>query len=125
VGEDTSLTFSRWFSFVFTYTGPNHALQGFFNAIILVMETGFAVTAFLTLFLNLILPEEIEDEETPELTANTADEEKDEEEWARIRKGSVVSQPPRKSVTEASGANGVKGESSVVDPEKGDAVGPA
>jgi hypothetical protein len=39
------------------------------------------------LFLNLILPEEIEDEETPELTANHADEEKDEEEWARIQRG--------------------------------------
>lgn len=50
------------------------------------METGFAVTAFLALFLNLILPEEIEDEETPELTADTADEEKDQEEWNKIRR---------------------------------------
>lgn len=49
------------------------------------METGFAVTAFVNLFLNLILPEEVEDEETPELTANVEDEAKDEEEWARIR----------------------------------------
>lgn len=32
------------------------------NAIELVMETGFAVTAFLALFLNLFLPEEIEDD---------------------------------------------------------------
>lgn len=32
------------------------------NAISLVMETGFAVTAFLALFLNLFLPEEIEDD---------------------------------------------------------------
>ena len=32
------------------------------NAISLVMETGFAITAFLALFLNLFLPEEIEDE---------------------------------------------------------------
>lgn len=44
-------------------------MLGFYNAIELVMETGFAVTAFLTLFLNLILPEEIEDETMPELTA--------------------------------------------------------
>jgi len=43
------------------------------------------VTAFLSLILNLILPEEIEDEETPELTANTADDEDDKEEWQRIR----------------------------------------
>jgi hypothetical protein len=75
-----------WFSYVFTYTGNNHALLGFFNAITLAMETGFAVTAFLALLLNLILPEEIEDEEIPELTADAVDEEKDREEWNKIRK---------------------------------------
>jgi uric acid-xanthine permease len=32
------------------------------NAITLVMETGFAVTAFLALFLNLFIPEEVDDE---------------------------------------------------------------
>ena len=54
------------------------------------METGFAVTAFLALLLNLVLPEEVEDEDIPELTANNVDEAKDEEEWARIRKGSAT-----------------------------------
>jgi len=54
------------------------------------METGFAITAFLALILNLILPEEIEDEETPELTADTVEEEKDEAEWNRIRRSSEV-----------------------------------
>ncbi len=49
-------------------------------------ETGFALAAFLALFLNLVLPEEIEDEETPELTADTADDQDDREEWARINK---------------------------------------
>lgn len=32
----------NWFSFVFTYSGGNQAKQGFFNAIQLVLETGFA-----------------------------------------------------------------------------------
>jgi len=76
-----------WFAHVFTYDGPNTALLGFYNAIILILETGFAVVAFVTIILNLILPEEIEDEETPELTANEVDEPQDKEEWARIRKG--------------------------------------
>ena len=76
-----------WFSFVFQYTGNNKALLGFFNAIVLVMETGFAVTAFLALILNLILPEEIEDEDIPELTADDNDEQTDKEEWNRINKG--------------------------------------
>lgn len=59
----------NWFHYVFTYEGDNTSLEGFFNAIELVMETGFAVTAFLGLFLNLILPEEIEDEAV-EVTAD-------------------------------------------------------
>lgn len=75
----------NWFSFVFPSAGANHAKQGFFNAIVLVMETGFAVTAFLAIFLNLLLPEEIEDE-APSFTANEADVQDDAEEWARIRK---------------------------------------
>ncbi|MCJ1464280.1 hypothetical protein MMC07_002893 [Pseudocyphellaria aurata] len=76
----------NWFSFVFTYAGDNRAKQGFFNAIVLVMETGFAVTAFMAIILNLILPEEIEDEAVA-FTANDADAPDDQEEWARIRRG--------------------------------------
>lgn len=50
-----------YFSSVFTYAGPDRALQGFLDAIELVMETGFAVTALVTVILNLVLPEELED----------------------------------------------------------------
>jgi uric acid-xanthine permease len=78
-----------WFHYVFTYDGPNTALEGFFNAIELVMETGFAVTAFLSLILNLILPEEIEDE-VVEITADKADDEADRKEWERIRRPSQI-----------------------------------
>ena len=78
-----------WFSFVFTYSGDNHALEGFYNAIELVMETGFAVTAFLALILNLMLAEEIEDEAV-DITANTVDEADDQQEWERIRRPSTI-----------------------------------
>lgn len=64
-----------WFSYVFTYTGNNRAKAGFFNAIILVLETGFAVTAFIAIILNLLLPDEIEDEETESLAGDVADRE--------------------------------------------------
>ena len=50
-----------YFSHVFTYGGDNKALQGFLDAIALIMETGFAVTAFVTVLLNLGLPVELED----------------------------------------------------------------
>lgn len=77
-------TVPDWFDYVFTYSGDNTGLIGFINAIKLVMETGFAVTAFLSLILNLILPEEEVDEDTPELTANDADDAADAEEWNRL-----------------------------------------
>lgn len=78
-----------WFAFVFTYEGDNGALRGLMNAVELVMETGFAVTAFLSLIFNLILPEELEDEAV-DITANTVDERDDEKEWERIRRPSQM-----------------------------------
>lgn len=51
-----------YFSHVFTYEGDNKALRGFLDAIELVMETGFAVTAIVTLILNLTLPQDMGDE---------------------------------------------------------------
>lgn len=61
-----------WFSYVFTYKGDNHALLGFFDAIVLVMETGFAVTGFIGLILNLFLPQVQDDvEEINELVLET------------------------------------------------------
>jgi NCS2 family nucleobase:cation symporter-2 len=63
----------EWFNFVFTYTGNNRAKAGFFDAIVLVMETGFAVAAFIALILNLILPEEDADEEVESLAGDVAE----------------------------------------------------
>lgn len=77
----------NWFSYVFTYDGGNTGLIGFMNAIELVMESGFAVTAFLALILNLILPEEIDDEAI-DITADEVDVKKDEAEWERIKRPS-------------------------------------
>ncbi|AOA61216.1 Putative uric acid-xanthine permease [Komagataella phaffii CBS 7435] len=56
-----------WFSYVFTYDGDNGGLQGFFDAIVLVMETGFAVTGFLGVILNLFLPQELDDNMTADM----------------------------------------------------------
>jgi hypothetical protein len=81
------------------------------------METGFAVTAFLSVILNLALPEEIEDEETPELTADVADEAGDREEWDRIRR---PSQMPRKSSDETGDMVHAKGAAPVAESEKKD-----
>jgi hypothetical protein len=78
-----------WFEHVFTYEGDNSGLKGLMSAIELVMETGFAVTAFLSLIMNLLLPEEIEDE-AMDITANTADAADDESNWEHIRRPSQM-----------------------------------
>jgi len=87
----------NWFSFVFTYAGPNKGLIGFMNAIVLVMESGFALTALIAVILNLMLPEEIEDEEIPDITADVVDVEADNREWGRVHSVSA----PRKASHEA------------------------
>ncbi|KAL9027599.1 MAG: hypothetical protein Q9196_003903 [Gyalolechia fulgens] len=79
----------NWFDYVFTYDGDNRAKQGFFNAIVLVCETGFALTAFVAIFLNLFLREEGEDEVAEgKHTANLADDAADRAEWRRIERRS-------------------------------------
>ncbi|KAK8843521.1 hypothetical protein IAR55_007181 [Kwoniella newhampshirensis] len=46
-----------WFSYVFTYSGPNTRLRGFLDAIVLVVETPQVIATFVGVILNLILPE--------------------------------------------------------------------
>jgi hypothetical protein len=82
--QSYKFSLTHQFSYVFTYSGDNNGLIGFFNAIQLVMETGFAVVAFLALILNLVLPEEDEDADLPEFTANEADDAADAAEWNRL-----------------------------------------
>ncbi|KAL8896936.1 MAG: hypothetical protein Q9192_002826 [Flavoplaca navasiana] len=85
----------NWFQYVFTYDGDNRSLVGFYNAITLVCETGFALTGFIAMFLNLVLQEEVEDEVVDEIrdgvaaakTADRNDDSMDREEWDRIEKG--------------------------------------
>ncbi len=49
-----------WFSYFFTYSGPNKALAGFLDAITLLMEAGYALAGVISLILHLTLPEESE-----------------------------------------------------------------
>ncbi|KUJ10283.1 Xanthine/uracil permease [Mollisia scopiformis] len=68
----------NWFSFVFTYSGNNKAKAGFFDAIVLVMETGFAVTAFIAVVLNLVLPMETVEEMAESLAGDIAQDREEE-----------------------------------------------
>lgn len=61
-----------YFDHVFTYSGDNKGLHGFLDAIVLVMETGFAVTALITMILNLTLPVVVEDLQETVVPATTA-----------------------------------------------------
>lgn len=51
-----------WFSTVFTYKGDNHALSGFYDAIILVMESSFTICGIFAIILNLAIPQELDEE---------------------------------------------------------------
>ncbi|KAK9484378.1 permease family-domain-containing protein [Lipomyces starkeyi] len=66
----------NWFDYFFTYSGNNHALRGFLDAISLIMETGFALTGLVALFLNLFIseesPESGEEAEAVEIDAVTS-----------------------------------------------------
>lgn len=52
----------NWFDYVFTYTGDNHALSGFYDAIILVMESSFTICGIFAIILNLAIPQELDEE---------------------------------------------------------------
>ena len=99
-----------WFSFFFTYTGGG-AKGGFLDAIVLVMETGFAVTGFVAMFLNLILEEELEDE----AASITGDE------WQNIRRGTGHSaELPR--VKDETGISLENGQSTTLESKEAKAV---
>ncbi len=54
----------NYFNNVFHYSrATTRACRAFSTTIVLVMETGFAVTAAVCMILNLMLPDEIEDED--------------------------------------------------------------
>lgn len=57
-----SIVLPDYFSYVFTYKGSNRALTGFFDSIILIMETSFAIAALIGMFLNWIIPQELDEE---------------------------------------------------------------
>lgn len=67
-----SLLVPNWFSFAFTYKGDNSSLQGFYDAIVLVLETSFAITGFMGVILNLLIPQVHDEvEEIDELVLET------------------------------------------------------
>ncbi|KAM0753435.1 xanthine/uracil permease [Meredithblackwellia eburnea MCA 4105] len=45
-----------WSSYIFTYSGDNHALLGFLDSIIIILETPFLIAGIICSLLNAILP---------------------------------------------------------------------
>ncbi|CEP64134.1 nucleobase:cation symporter-2 family protein LALA0_S10e03224g [Lachancea lanzarotensis] len=52
----------NWFETFFHYEGSNEALRGFLNAIILIMESGFAAAGIAGIILNLIIPQQLDED---------------------------------------------------------------
>lgn len=53
-----SLLSPSWFSRIFTYKGSNNGLQGFIDAIVIFVETPYAISMLAGVIANLILPEQ-------------------------------------------------------------------
>ncbi|KAK8218933.1 purine permease [Phyllosticta capitalensis] len=99
-----------WFSRVFPDESDNQGLQGFFDAIVLVLETGFAVTAFATLILNLIIPEEEEEEDEEVVVPVESQVVEDDEGAVDVEKaGSVVKGAREDGVNVQESGNGAGG----------------
>lgn len=52
----------NWFENVFSYSGNNHALTGFLDAITVIMESSYALGGIIATILNLVLPQVMDDE---------------------------------------------------------------
>jgi NCS2 family nucleobase:cation symporter-2 len=57
-----SIVVPDWFSYFFTYAGPNTALAGFLNALTLIVEESYLITMIIAIPLNLLLPYGDDDE---------------------------------------------------------------
>ncbi|WVQ96881.1 hypothetical protein IAU59_003988 [Kwoniella sp. CBS 9459] len=57
-----SLTVPSWFSYLFTYTGTSAGKKGLIQAIVLIVEEPYLISALVMCALNVSLPEEIAEE---------------------------------------------------------------
>lgn len=51
-----NLLVPSWSSYIFTYEGDNHALTGFLDSIIIILETPFLIGGLIATLLNCTLP---------------------------------------------------------------------
>ncbi|WVR06177.1 hypothetical protein IAU60_003207 [Kwoniella sp. DSM 27419] len=69
-----SLTVPQWFSYIFTYKGDSAGKKGLIQAIVLIVEEPYLISAMVMCLLNVVLPDEI-----PEQGSSSTVEEK--KEW--------------------------------------------
>lgn len=62
-----AILIESWFSNVFTYSGDNNGLKGFYQAITLVMNSGYAVAGFVGVLVNLLIPPLKDDDDIEEI----------------------------------------------------------
>lgn len=87
-----------WFSYVFTYSGDNTGLQGFLDAIVIFMESGFTITAFVGLILNLFIPEDEQGHNAVEIDATEAPAESIDADMIVMQHQTLDSEETEKSV---------------------------
>jgi xanthine/uracil permease len=60
-----SLCVPEWFNYIFTYQGDNAGLKGLLEAIVLIVEEPYLISALLAVFLNATLAAEFEEHPSP------------------------------------------------------------
>jgi NCS2 family nucleobase:cation symporter-2 len=84
-----SLCVEDWFSYIFTYQGDNNGIKGLIQAVTLIIEEPYLISALLGVVLNACLPDEIPDE-----VVNTAEEKREWNQPGPILGETVPTPPP-------------------------------
>lgn len=69
-----ALSVPDWFSYVFTYSGTNQGLAGLIQAIVLIVEEPYLISAFVAAFLNAVLPADVDAQLAAEAKENAEKE---------------------------------------------------
>ncbi|WRT67565.1 uncharacterized protein IL334_004537 [Kwoniella shivajii] len=84
-----SLTVPTWFSYLFTYTGTSAGKKGLIQAIVLIVEEPYLISAMVMCLLNVALP----DEEAEAGSSSTIEEKKEWNEPGSLAGGPSTSAP--------------------------------
>ncbi|WVQ72909.1 hypothetical protein IAR50_002471 [Cryptococcus sp. DSM 104548] len=104
-----SLCVPEWFSYFFTYTGTSAGKKGLIQAVVLIVEEPYLISALVMIILNLCIADELAEAEVGEGTTST-EEEKREWNQPNVVRGEHEAGPSGSGSGSRSGMSGEEGE---------------